>query len=176
MGFDRFRLWLSDTRYTQLTKSLQELIQAYVEGRAGEAQESLHAFLTEFAADLIGDSREQVSVEEITGKLIDGIKEHLLAFQYLIDEIRKTSTSRIVFQRATATISQSFQSTTWSKPRPVGEDCLRTALHLFFERSPCSFLPMCILFLLDCCNLLFSFLAFLFAWCSRCFWRIVLFQ
>jgi len=80
---------LSDTRYTQLTKSLQELIQAYVEGRAGEAQESLHAFLTEFAADLIGDSREQVSVEEITGKLIDGIKEHLLAFQYLIDEIRK---------------------------------------------------------------------------------------
>merc|ERR1712048_1093902 len=87
--FDRFRLWLSDTRYTQLTKSLQALIQAYVEGRAGEAQESLHAFLTEFAADLIGDSREQVSVEEITGKLIDGIKEHLLAFQHLIDEIRK---------------------------------------------------------------------------------------
>merc|ERR1712048_690824 len=33
--FDRFRLWLSDTRYTQLTKGLQELIHAYVDGRAG---------------------------------------------------------------------------------------------------------------------------------------------
>merc|ERR1712048_1498548 len=86
---DRYRLWLTDARYTQLTQGLQKLIEATVEGHGDveESEQLVRAFFAEFSEDLIGDSREQLSVEDILEKTIRNIKEHKLAFEYLHSEM-----------------------------------------------------------------------------------------
>jgi len=85
--FDRFRLWLSDARYSQLSKGLKTLIKGHVDGSPEESKELLVTFFMEFASDLISDAKEPLSVDTVIEKIDAGILEHKLAFEYLFDEV-----------------------------------------------------------------------------------------
>jgi preprotein translocase subunit SecA len=91
MRFDRFRLWMSDKRYSQLSKGLNTLIKAYVNDNPEGADDEFRVFLSDFSDEMIGDSREQVSATEVLEKISGGIQEHKLAFKYLFAEVAKNA-------------------------------------------------------------------------------------